>query len=202
MSNRFDSIDYLRDFQAGGRFPAVHDELFGLVMECTSQTRVLDLCCSAGLLGERLRRTGEFETVIGVDCDRRAIEAARRHGVAIPITELLIQIDTLPRLESLIRRHAISAVVARRCLPELLGDHPDMDSRFAGTLVGAGVAELFIEGRMVVPRATNRLRSIDREIEAVSSRFVPVVRRRACCLLRAKAVRPETASSDPCGAPS
>ena len=193
MSNRFDSIDYLRDFQARGRFPAVHDELFGMVTECTRQTRVLDLCCSTGLLGERLRRTGDFETVLGVECDRRAIEAARSHGVVMPITELVIQIDTLPRLGHLIRQPAIGSVVARRCLPELLGDDPAMDRRFADTLAEAGVAELFIEGRIVSERATNRLRSIDREIEAVSSRFVPVVRRRACCLLRTTPVMPGTA---------
>jgi hypothetical protein len=196
MTTRFDSDEYLADFLRRGRFPAIHDALFGLVVDRLRGSRVLDLCCSTGLFGERLRRHGVVEFVMGVDGDTSAIHRGQQAGVRIRTEFLRVGHGTLPFLAHIIRSNGITAVVARRCLPELLGDDPSLDGPFADTLADAGVAELFLEGRVVSPRSTNRLKSLDEEIAAVSGRFTPFAHRKALCYLRAEPIS-RTASAGP-----
>lgn len=202
MSNRYDADVYLAEFSRCGRFPAIHDTIVGLVADRLRGSRVLDLCCSTGLLGERLRRLQVADHVFGVDEDMDAIRKGQQAGVRIEFVRLSVKAATLPDLASLVRSNGITAVVARRCLPELLGGLPELDGPFADTLADAGVCEIFLEGRVVGPRAVNRLKSIDDEVRAMSGRFVPMAHRRACCYLVAEPVRRASGSAVPGLVPS
>jgi hypothetical protein len=59
-----------------------------------------------------------------------------------------------------------AVVVARRCLPEILTSEHD-DRAFRGILLSTGVQEIFIQGRVPVKNATNRLPTVQQEIAAM-----------------------------------
>jgi len=182
-SNRFDSIEYLKAFQVSGRFPAIHDDIFALIISEGHGCRFLDLCCSTGLLAQRLMKFGGAMFAMGVDGDERAIKAGVEHGVTVPMALLNIGPDTLPELTQIIGANGISAVVARRCLPELLGERPEMDRPFADALAAGGAKEVFIEGRVKTARAVNRLCDVEKEAAAIASRYRVANRRRSCLRL-------------------
>jgi hypothetical protein len=179
----YDSPEYINTFVRTGAYPTIHNKIFELIVDCAKETNFLDLCSSTGLLGHRLVATGVAEKVVGVDSDRRAQCLARDSGITIPMVEMRIGLDTLPELSRLIREHKITGVIARRCLPELLGDRPELDAPFVATLADAGIRQLFLEGRVVSARSTNRLAGIEDEIKVVAGRYQPIVRRKACVYL-------------------
>ena len=64
-------------------FPKIHDALAALLDKHLPATapwapaRFLDLCCSIGLLGQRIRETRPGSTVVGVEGLRASIDQAR-----------------------------------------------------------------------------------------------------------------------------
>jgi hypothetical protein len=183
MSRRFDSLEHLAAYRRHGAFPAIHDSLYELVSRYARERRFLDLCCSTGLLGQRLLGTGVADFALGVDGDRLAVQNAIDHGVTMPVRHLALAADTLPLLGRLIEENSIRAVVARRCLPELLGDRPELDGAFTDTLADSGITQLFVEGRIMSRLWTNRLKSIEEEIAVLKPRFRAIVRSNRCCYL-------------------
>jgi SAM-dependent methyltransferase len=194
MSRGYDSIEYLEAYRRARAFPPIHRDLFGLVVSRARATRFLDLGCCTGLLGQRLKSAGIAEFVIGVEASAESIRLAREYGVTVPLYQLRIGHGTLPELGSLLSDNRITAVVARRCFPEILADDPTLDAALAATLAASGVRQLFIEGRQVSSRSTHRLSCIENEIAAVSAFFTPSFRRDRCVLL---SVRPERAAPRP-----
>lgn len=167
-SVRFDALEYLTQYRAGreaGRqvFPAIHYDLFQLIVEEAVGRRALDLCCSTGLLAQRLAEQAHMYAV-GVDADRRALDRARQYGVTVPLREIAIEPGTFDDLVELVLNHRIGVLVARRCMPELFGHDMDAGREFVRAMHRAGISEVFLQGRVETKGAVNRLRSIEHEV--------------------------------------
>lgn len=119
----------------------------------------------------------------GVDADEKVVYAAQDAGVPIRLHCLRITRESLPALTEILSVARARAIVARRILPELWGDDLEGGRQFADSIAEAGVKEVFLEGRVVSERATNPLRSIDDEVELLSSRYREVKRAKALSYL-------------------
>lgn len=147
-------------------------------------SRVLDLCCSYGLLGARLKAEGWVDLVLGVDGDEDVVASARLAGVPIVLEHLVVSKDTMPALMATIKSQQVNVVVARRALPELFGDDLTWGKQFALELILAGVNEVFLEGRVDSERSINPLRNVDCEANLFSACFAEDRRVGAVAYLR------------------
>lgn len=168
---RFNSIEHLAAWASRGIFPAIHDAIATAVGNLAGGERVLDLCCSFGLLGERLKQHHALD-VAGIDGDITAIEQGRAAGISISLHTLKIAPATLADAVDILKAHRTQTIVARRCLPELFGHDADFGREFLAAAKHNGVFELFLEGRVKTLTATNRLASIDDEVRLASGLFV------------------------------
>ena len=71
----------------------------------------------------------------------------------------------------LIAKHQVRAIIGRRCMPELFGNSPDLGTLFAECVAGAGVKQIFLEGRVASVNAVNALSSIDDEVELFAGHY-------------------------------
>lgn len=167
---RFDAPEYVHDWQATGRYPAVHDRITAAVREEVdpSEGVLLDLCSSTGLLGRRLHEHGY--SVVAVQEPGPAVTLGRDAGVydAVPLLETRIQPDTLPDLADWIHTHQVSTVVARRCFPELWDMFSDAFHHLADTFADSGVQRIILEGRAVSVRSKHPLATAQREATALA----------------------------------
>jgi SAM-dependent methyltransferase len=168
---RFDSTEHLEVWRRTGRFPAIHDSIFSAIENFMRGSRVLDLCCSTGLLAQRLAKLLKV-TAVGVDADARALERAWEAGVDVPLVEMKINDETMSELASVIRAHRIDVLVARRAMPELFGDNLPLGHQFSAMLYDLNVREIFLEGRVATRNAVNPLASIDKEVELFGGHYV------------------------------
>jgi len=166
---RFNSVEYLEAYQRG-RFPRIHKPMFEAVLEQARGNRILDVCCSTGLLGEHLSTVG-FD-VIGIERDLEAIAAAKDHGVGLDITPLSIDRSTAAEVYKLIEAAGVTIIVARRCFSELFREERDFGVDFCRGIQAAGVNELFLQGRAPTKRATHPIPNLDAEIEVCGGAFV------------------------------
>lgn len=164
---RFDSQRHLLSWSTFNRYPDIHAQLFALIVSRLKGEAVLDLCCSTGLLAQHVQDLGV--KAIGLDRDADAMERGARAGITIPMVHMDIKPDNLLALIALIKRYQVTAVIARRCLPELLGDTGIQGTALAGALHGAGVTELFLEGRVPVSSPLNQFHCLDLEVQAVKA---------------------------------
>lgn len=163
---RFDDEGYLQAWSQEGRYPAIHDDLYRFVMVYGAvELHYLDLACSTGLLGQRLRDAGY--KVVGVDRDRKAIELAGRHGVPLTIEELEVDAAHPAPLVELLEVYGITAIIARRCFPEIIGEDLSRAPILAKALHAAGVHEIFIEGRQWSRASRHPLGHISAEVKAL-----------------------------------
>ena len=182
MSLRYDSIDHLQRYRDHRAYPAIHDPLFRLIFDTSTSSRYLDLCCGTGLLGQRLMDQAGSAFVLGVEASTN-FQLARSHGVSIAVAQFVVGRETLAVLADVISRNEITALIARRCLPEILGGHPSLDVPLVEVLASSGIIEVFVQGRVVSNRSTNRLASVDAEIGVLSSRYRVTTKRGPCCRL-------------------
>ncbi|MDC7784791.1 hypothetical protein PQJ75_00800 [Rhodoplanes sp. TEM] len=167
---RFDDPGYLAAWRAG-RYPRIHDAIFEMAVVYMRGTRVLDLGCSYGLIGDRLVRNGMAEFVVGVDADEAVLAQGRDAGVSGTLYSLRVTEETLPELIELVSSRRLDVLVARRVLPELFGENVQLGRRFAHELRAAGIREVFVEGRVASVRSVNALRSIDEEVDLLSEAY-------------------------------
>lgn len=168
---RFDSDCYLEDFRVFGRYPKIHDALFSVVAtELWRNNNVLDLCCSTGLMGERLRGIISGG-VYGIEADLSAVNKARESGISFEILNIKVEPATLGEVVGFIDMCSIGAVVARRCFPELFSHDFNFGREFARRMASSGVRQLFIQGRNESCRSKNPLGSLKSEIELVSDSY-------------------------------
>lgn len=172
---------HIATWRRTGRFPEIHADIAAFVAENRRGRRALDLCCSIGILGAQLAR--HFDFVLGVDEDAGALEEGRTAGIAHDLVELRVGPATLPEFEALLRQHEVDTVVARRCLPEMLGADLDFARDFAEALAAGGVRDLFIEGRKSGKNATHALSNVEAEIAAVAPPLRLLGRRKECAWL-------------------
>ena len=165
---RFDCPEYVEQWKATGAFPAIHDGIFALLTNTVPDVdgTVLDLGSSTGLLSRRMADAGY--TVIPMEGSRATVNVGTEAGVYAGMEVFRHRLkpgDLRSFTEWLINRQ-VAVVMARRVFPELddYGCHPKFLSR---CFAEAGVAHLFVEGRLPRPNAIHRLRTLDEEIDAL-----------------------------------
>lgn len=170
-STRFSSEDYLRDFRASGAFPEIHDPLFQLVLSEALGTSGVDLACCYGLLGERISKEADI-SMFGVEFSQDFITAGLDAGIDIPMYQMEVKAETLMQLLALVKKHSATVLVARRAFPEIF---PEPESQFCRDFVegihGAGIKEVFLQGRLESARSTHPLSGIDKEGSILLSHY-------------------------------
>lgn len=166
---KFDDQKHLETWKRSRKYPLIHDPIAGMILARDVHRRGLDLCCSTGLLGQRLSDAGWH--VWGVDGDNDAIARAKAAGITMPILAVHLDRSGLRQVIEEIDEREIRSVYARRCLPELFGHDLQLGRWFLRQLVEVGILDLFLQGRAERTNSVNRLSSIDDEIELASSAF-------------------------------
>lgn len=178
---RYDSQERLDAWRTLRVWPEIHDDLFHLVLSEARGRRFLDLCCSTGLLGQRLLdKMPGCERVLGLDADAGALERGRDAGVSVPLYHLPITRESLGQLVALVERERITGLVARRCLSEIFAADASWAPEFIDALASGGIREVFIQGRAPTARATHPIPNVDAEI-SVLGRSVNVLQRTGQC---------------------
>jgi len=167
---RFNSEQHLVTWKTGKRFPAIHDDIFHAILAYSKGKSFLDLCCSTGLLAQRIKQHLVYD-VIGVDADETAVSLASLSGIDVPLICLNILPETLKELAQIIKKFKIDTLVARRCFPELFGNDIEFGQVFIELLSQLGVQEIFIEGRITTKTAINALASLEDECQLVSKHY-------------------------------
>lgn len=173
--NRYDSTNYLQDYQQDHTFPRIHDEMFHLVNQyrrgCTS---ALDLCCSTGLLGQRIIDVLKMPCV-GVEGFVASSREGADYGVGMQVYELRVTPATLPAFITIVKDHKVDMLVARRAVSEVFktADDPFGDV-FVTELLAAGVHTVVLQGRAISTRSVHPMKSIDEEMAAFK-RQMPVL---------------------------
>lgn len=181
---RFDAQELVDAWKATGAYPRIHDDIFNVAVSELRGVRVLDLCCSTGLLTHRVACALKVN-VLGIDGNKAALERGEAAGLLREPVHLQIGRSTITQLLELISARGITAVLARRCMPELFGSDLDLGREFAGGLRDAGVDELVLEGRVATSAAVNPLASIDDEVRLFAPCFAGAHHRlRSVALLR------------------
>ncbi len=161
---RYNSIEHLVRWESTGKYPIIHNKLYKIIERNLRGESVLDLCCSTGLLGQRISSLLGVKTV-GIDADITAIENARSYGVDVDIQVLKINPINLDPIMEVISNYKITALVARRCMPELFSANILTAHNFSSHLASADVEEIFLQGRVRTKAATNLLPTLDAEIK-------------------------------------
>ena len=148
---RFNDEQYLTDWVDKRQYPAIHNNIFSAIENWTRGKSALDLCCSTGLLAQRMSTQGKINSV-GVDADSRAIALGIERGIKVPLYLLNIQSETLNDLAKIITTSNITLLVARRCLPELFGANADLANEFEEMIWSAGIEEIVLRGGLLPNR--------------------------------------------------
>jgi SAM-dependent methyltransferase len=177
-SRRFDSIDYLHAWHTSGKtmWPTIHRDLFQFIYERVKGKTVADLCCSTGLLAQQIHQRIGLD-VIGLDGDEKAIAAAQNYGVTIPLFCQKVTVNVLPKLKNSLQDRGVTVIIARRCLPELIGDTGIPAWTFSEWLADSGIQEVFLEGRIPHKSPSNPLHNIDLECKAMDGHYEVVEKR-------------------------
>ncbi|MBN2024949.1 MAG: hypothetical protein JW809_19385 [Pirellulales bacterium] len=175
QSLRYNSLAHVRAFREGRRWPEIHRPMVEAVLELARGQAVLDLCCSTGLLGERLASLG-FQAV-GVERDVEAIAAARARGVTVPIVPMSVEPATLETLTRLIAERQVTVLVARRCFSEIFAARMDWAAVFCRRVADAGIRELFLQGRVFSTRSRHPIPHTDAEVALCRGVFTQRIRR-------------------------
>ncbi len=160
MNSVFDSTKLLKEWQEHGAWPKIHDEIIGLIHHTADPDAVvMDLCCSTGILPQRINDQCE-RAAVGVEWLAESIDTGREHGVTVPILNQRITVDTVDEVVGWAEEHGVTAVSARRCLSELAvaPTHPNgppssqeldfgLSRALWNGLVSAGVTDLWLQGR-------------------------------------------------------
>lgn len=165
-ANRYDSTAYLEAYRDAKEFPKIHDDLFGLVRDYGVRCNALDLCCSIGLLGQRLIDHLGINC-IGVEGYLISSREGPEYGVMMPVYELKVTMETLPQFFSILKEHQVETLVARRCISEIFpGPDTPLAHAFVAGLKEAGVKHVFLQGRQVSANSNHPMFSIDQEVHA------------------------------------
>ncbi len=193
---RFDDDGYLKAFKESGAYPAIHDDIFNLINNCCTGRKALDLCCSTGLLGHRLAfNAANPLPAMGVDADKDAIQRGIAAGVKIYMQCLRLQNYNLSFFGQVLAGDGTEVLIARRCLPELLGwrtsqaptdAQREMLAAFPRVLRDAGVKEIFLEGRRYSVGSVSTLPNVAAEVAAMAPYYNEVKRHKECSYLRVR----------------
>jgi hypothetical protein len=167
---RYNDPSHFARWKTDGTFPKIHDALAALMdkhlprADPDTPTRFLDLCCSIGLLGQRIRETRPGSTVVGVEGLRASIEQARAAGITYPILHLMVTRESLPLFAGYVGQHRVEVIVARRCLCEIFGKDQSWARLFLATVKARGVRYLSVQGMAPAANSVHPLPSIAEEV--------------------------------------
>ena len=171
MSTKYNSPEYLRGWVAKRLYPDIHSAIFLAATTALKGKRVLDICCSYGLLGQHLKDTGQFEFVCGMDAEEPTVNAAMIKGIEIPLMVMKLTWGTSVAFTQYLAQNRIDTIVARRAFPELFSEDPDFGREMSREFHNVGVKEILIEGRVVSPRTTNALGRLENEVALFSDQY-------------------------------
>jgi hypothetical protein len=193
MSTKFDDPMYLQAWKTGGKYPDIHNNITFAASAHMQGGHVLDLCCSYGLLGARLKDKfpEKFPHVIGVERDPKVVAASKEAGLPLDaLYEFSLVPETVSTFRKMLIAHSISAIVARRAFPELFSEEMGRGHAF-GKEIGAllhetGVKEILIEGRVASARTSNSLGRLDLEMALMADHYTAEVVMPNIALLKAR----------------
>lgn len=183
---RYNSIERLEHWQQTGKFPDIHRDIGAMVLSYMQGERVLDLCCSYGLLGQRILKQCGAKKVVGVDCEDWVVKAAREAGIGIEILEMKITRATFDRMLDFLKEHQITVLVARRCISEVFVDDLEWAPEFAEAMRRIGIREVFLEGRAIVAKATHPIPTVVEEVACFAGSYREVKRVGQCSYMVAR----------------
>ncbi len=185
MSSTFNDPAILADWKDNGRWPAIHGKIAYAASEFMKSSRILDLCCSFGLLGERLHKHHPLHPfVVGVDCDVKAMRAGKEAGICVPMFSVRITRETVQDLFLIIDTHKITGIVARRAFPELFSDDHEFGREFAINCRAHGITEILLEGRVESKRSSNSLCGVDLEVQLLAGLYYQTAGYDKCAYLQ------------------
>lgn len=180
---KFDDDKYVEEYYHTGRFPKIHDDIFTLAALLPGRN-VLDLGCCKGLLSKRLSTVCNL--VVGIDGSKSYLDKAVPDSKVKYYCTKVVK-ETLPFIVSLIKKHDISMIVARRVIPELCETGGmQLVNDFVKSVYDSGVEYIVLEGRKKCHNPTNPLSSIDLEVKAFSSMYSVVNTHKDCRTLKRK----------------
>lgn len=167
---RYNSPERLEAYRLRREYPGIHNALFDLIGSEIMHADFCDLCCSTGLLGQRM--VDEGLAGFGVDQDVKTVEQAAAVGLTLPLHMLAIREDTSESLVALWQQYETKVLVARRCISEIF--HPvNWGERFARRALETGIRQMFIQGRRAVRNPVHPIHSVHQEIDCLASHWRP-----------------------------
>lgn len=159
---RFNSEEHLAEYYKHGGFPKIHDAIYSMVPYAPGKA-VMDLGCCFGLLSRRLAQ--KYDRVVGIEPNndflRKAIQCSRIFYYNVEVNK-----DTIQKITSLIQKHHVTVVFARRVFPEICDTGGiELCKTLAEALYKAGIEYIVIEGRVPTKKAVNPLWNIELECE-------------------------------------
>lgn len=196
------STKWAEDYLATGVYPSIHDDVALMLAAIPAHHRrgAVDLGACHGLLSLRANGLG-YSPVLGLEADGPSVAfyqtyLARPSVVLEQRTLQVLDANDMRRFIELLRSFAVTTVIARRVLPEILvdslpkGSDTPADTALAGraftrALREAGVRFMVVEGRVYSKRSTHRLSRLDLELDAIGRDSWTVIERyRETVLLR------------------
>lgn len=184
MTLRFDSREHLDAWKATGRWPEIHTPVTNMALNMLYGMRLVDLGCSYGLLGARLKAVLGLEAVLGLDADAAVLQAAQEAGVPIELT--VLKITGYQDVLAAVSAFRADCMVCRRILPELFGHDLQEGDLFGAKMARAGVKEMIVQGRVDSGRATNALHNVDAEVDMLRRSYTLVRKEGSVAYLRAR----------------
>ena len=162
-SVRYNSLEHLKKWKQTKQYPQIHNKIYTLVENYLTGNSVLDLCCSTGLLGHRVKHHLGIEA-IGLDADHKAIVASQEHH-NLKIIPYKIEPQNMSGLFAIISQYKIDTLIARRCIPEIFGENILAGHYFSAMLAKANVKQIFLQGRVLTKNSTHPLKSVACEVD-------------------------------------
>lgn len=168
---KFDALEYLQAWGGENKFPAIHDALFAAIRAHANGNSFCDLGACTGLLAQRIKTAILGSTVCAIEANAEFTERGRMFGIDIPTMNMRVTRSTVGQLAQFLESNKVTTLVARRVMPELWGEDIAGGKMFSTILASAGVTEIFLQGRVVSARSTNKLSSIEEEVKLFAADY-------------------------------
>lgn len=172
---RFADHKYVYEFISEGRYPAIHDAIFGAVAANVKDvTAVMDLGACTGLLSARVAKELGLR-VVAVEPNGDYIDRGIHTVSGVRWLQTPVTAATVGKVARAASENGVGLVMARRVLPEI-AERGGIDTvTYLGhALREAGVHTIVLEGRVYSKRSTALLSHADAEVEALKEDFALV----------------------------
>ncbi|QGJ88082.1 methyltransferase [Arthrobacter phage Edmundo] len=177
MSRRFDSEEYLREWQDHGTYPAIHDAIYTAIEDHTGHgEKVIDLGASTGLLTRRMIAGGRRVVPVEPHGPSRARGAVFGTWEGLEVhTQPISASAGIEPFRALLEDERPTVLVARRVFPEIYEStelvRTGMWQTFLDVLNESTVELIILEGRKFSSRTTHPLGHAEREVAALGDHW-------------------------------